>query len=157
MKNEDGKRQGKVLVLRLKQIKEDGQPNFVRDLQPSLDSKLPQYLPIHQMPYIYLHYSTFYSLKKKKKKLVQTDILEEEAENMGDDLDDPVAEEEGEGIVLQQQQRLPWEGSDRDYEYDELLGRVFGFLQNYASGARALVAKVQTHSFLRRTISSFSD
>ncbi|KAM7470033.1 hypothetical protein LguiA_008216 [Lonicera macranthoides] len=60
---------------------------------------------------------------------------------MGDDLDDPVAEEEGEGIVLQQQQRLPWEGSDRDYEYDELLGRVFGFLQNYASGARALVAK----------------
>ncbi|KAM7527571.1 hypothetical protein LguiB_030981 [Lonicera macranthoides] len=74
--------------------------------------------------------TAFSGLKKKKKKPVQTDILEEEAENVGDDLDDPAAEEEeGEGIVLQQQQRLPWEGSDRDYEYDELLGRVFNILR----------------------------
>ncbi|KAM7486160.1 hypothetical protein LguiA_002169 [Lonicera macranthoides] len=51
------------------------------------------------------------SMHHKLKQVTMTDILEEEAENVGDDLDDPaVEEEEGEGIVLQQQQRLPWEG-----------------------------------------------
>ena len=29
-------------------------------------------------------------------------------------------EEDAEGIDLQQQQRYPWEGSDRDYIYDEV-------------------------------------
>ena len=29
-------------------------------------------------------------------------------------------EEDAEGIDLQQQQRNPWEGSDRDYIYDEV-------------------------------------
>ncbi|KAF2561046.1 hypothetical protein F2Q70_00014581 [Brassica cretica] len=37
-------------------------------------------------------------------------------------------EEEAEGIVLQQP-RYPWERSDRDYIYDELLGRVFNILR----------------------------
>lgn len=32
--------------------------------------------------------------------------------------DDFGEDEEGEGIVLQQQ--LPWEGTDRDYEYEEV-------------------------------------
>ena len=33
---------------------------------------------------------------------------------------DPIEEdEEGEGIVLQQQ-KLPWEGTDRDYKYEEV-------------------------------------
>ncbi|KAF3510063.1 hypothetical protein F2Q69_00004382 [Brassica cretica] len=37
-------------------------------------------------------------------------------------------EEEAEGIDLQQP-RYPWEGSDRDYIYDELLGQVFNILR----------------------------
>ncbi|KAK3039876.1 hypothetical protein RJ639_028269 [Escallonia herrerae] len=73
--------------------------------------------------------ATFSGLKKKKKKPVQTDLLEDEKEIAGDDMDDNFGEdEEGEGIVLQQQ-RLPWEGTDRDYEYEELLGRVFNILR----------------------------
>ncbi|XP_059659891.1 eukaryotic translation initiation factor 2 subunit beta-like [Cornus florida] len=73
--------------------------------------------------------NTFSGLKKKKKKPVQTDAIEDEKENAGEDLvDDHIGEdEEGEGIVLQSQ--LPWEGSDRDYEYEELLGRVFNILR----------------------------
>ncbi|KAM7523999.1 hypothetical protein LguiA_013901 [Lonicera macranthoides] len=66
---------------------------------------------------------------KKKKKPVQTSILDDEKENVGGDLDDHTLEEEqGDVIVLQQEQRLPWEGADRDYEYDELLGRVADLL-----------------------------
>ncbi|XP_077214795.1 eukaryotic translation initiation factor 2 subunit beta-like isoform X2 [Tasmannia lanceolata] len=73
--------------------------------------------------------SSFAGLKKKKKKPVETDFLNEENEEGGDDVDgDPIGEdEEGEGIVLQI--RYPWEGSDRDYEYEELLGRVFNILR----------------------------
>jgi len=74
--------------------------------------------------------TAFSGLKKKKKKPVQTDILDDETENVSEDLDDHVVEEEeGEGIVLQQLQRLPWEGTDRDYQYEELLGRVFNILR----------------------------
>ncbi|WCJ34924.1 eukaryotic translation initiation factor 2 beta subunit [Euphorbia peplus] len=72
--------------------------------------------------------STFAGLKKKKKKPVETSILEEESVETGGDLDDHGADEEGEGIVLQQQ-LYPWEGSDRDYHYEELLGRVFNILR----------------------------
>ncbi|XP_028082740.1 uncharacterized protein LOC114284063 [Camellia sinensis] len=36
-------------------------------------------------------------------------------------------DEKGEGIVLQS--RYPWEGSDRDYDYEELLSRVFNILR----------------------------
>ncbi|KAK4483052.1 hypothetical protein RD792_010228 [Penstemon davidsonii] len=70
--------------------------------------------------------ASFAGLKKKKKKPAHTD-LNDEKENTGEDLEDVIGEEEeGEGIVLQQ---YPWEGSDRDYEYEELLGRVFNILR----------------------------
>lgn len=70
--------------------------------------------------------TSFSGQKKKKKKPVHTD-LNEEKENVGQDFDDITGEdEEGEGNVLQQ---YPWEGSDRDYEYEELLGRVFNILR----------------------------
>ncbi|KAJ9145761.1 hypothetical protein P3X46_028106 [Hevea brasiliensis] len=73
--------------------------------------------------------STFTGLKKKKKKPVETSILNEEIVDAGEDLDDRAgADEEGEGIELQQQ-LYPWEGTDRDYEYEELLGRVFYILR----------------------------
>ncbi|GER38647.1 eukaryotic translation initiation factor 2 beta subunit-like [Striga asiatica] len=71
--------------------------------------------------------TSFAGLKKKKKKPAHTDLLIEEKENVAEDLDDVVGEdEEGEGIVLQQ---YPWEGTDRDYHYEELLGRVFNILR----------------------------
>ncbi|XP_057789692.1 eukaryotic translation initiation factor 2 subunit beta-like isoform X1 [Salvia miltiorrhiza] len=70
--------------------------------------------------------TSFAGLKKKKKKAAHTD-LNEEKETVGEDVDDTIGEdEEGEGIVLQQN---TWEGSDRDYEYEELLGRVFNILR----------------------------
>ncbi|WCJ34100.1 eukaryotic translation initiation factor 2 beta subunit [Euphorbia peplus] len=72
--------------------------------------------------------STFAGLKKKKKKPVETSILEEESVETGGDLDDHGADEEGEEIVLQQQ-LYSWEGNDRDYHYEELLGRVFNILR----------------------------
>ncbi|XP_052187644.1 eukaryotic translation initiation factor 2 subunit beta [Diospyros lotus] len=72
--------------------------------------------------------NTFSGLKKKKKKPVQTDAFSDEKENTGDDFEDHIGDdEEGEGIILQPQ--FPWEGSDRDYEYEELLGRVFNILR----------------------------
>ncbi|XP_010540870.1 PREDICTED: eukaryotic translation initiation factor 2 subunit beta-like [Tarenaya hassleriana] len=73
--------------------------------------------------------STFTGMKKKKKKPVEPSSLNEECGEAGEDIDDlGNDEEEGDGIVLQQQ-RYPWEGSDRDYEYEELLGRVFNILR----------------------------
>ncbi|KAL6576668.1 hypothetical protein OROMI_010944 [Orobanche minor] len=71
--------------------------------------------------------TSFAGLKKKKKKAAHTD-LNEEKENVAEDLEvDTIGEdEEAERIVLRQN---PWEGSDRDYEYDELLGRVFNNLR----------------------------
>ncbi|KAK4492126.1 hypothetical protein RD792_002923 [Penstemon davidsonii] len=71
--------------------------------------------------------TSFAGMKKKKKKAAHSDLLNDEKEIVGEDLDDIDGEdEEGEGIVLQQ---YPWEGSDRDYEYEELLGRVFNILR----------------------------
>ncbi|KAF3503415.1 hypothetical protein F2Q69_00044397 [Brassica cretica] len=56
--------------------------------------------------------------------------LNEESLDDPEDLDEHANDEEdAEGIDLQQQQRYPWEGSDRDYIYDELLGRVFNILR----------------------------
>ncbi|KAG5544844.1 hypothetical protein RHGRI_017338 [Rhododendron griersonianum] len=60
---------------------------------------------------------------------VRNDTLSDENENVVDDLDDLIGEdEEGEGIILQPQ--FPWEGCDKDYEYEEvqLLGFVFNIL-----------------------------
>ncbi|KAB1225660.1 Eukaryotic translation initiation factor 2 subunit beta [Morella rubra] len=72
--------------------------------------------------------STFSGLKKKKKKAVETSSFNDETGDAGEDLDDHVGEdEEGEETVLQP--LYPWEGSDRDYEYEELLGRVFNILR----------------------------
>ncbi|XP_043701410.1 eukaryotic translation initiation factor 2 subunit beta-like [Telopea speciosissima] len=72
--------------------------------------------------------NTFSGMKKKKKKPVETEAFADEIGDAGEDLDDHVGEdEEGEGILLGQQ--YPWEGSDRDYEYEELLGRVFNILR----------------------------
>ncbi|XP_068668465.1 eukaryotic translation initiation factor 2 subunit beta-like [Aristolochia californica] len=72
--------------------------------------------------------SNFTGMKKKKKKAVETDFFNDEnGETGGDDLDDHIGEDE-EGIVLEQT-RYPWEGSDRDYKYEELLGRVFNILR----------------------------
>ncbi|CBI15806.3 unnamed protein product, partial [Vitis vinifera] len=72
--------------------------------------------------------NTFSGMKKKKKKPVETDILNDDGGDGKEDLDDHNGEdEEGEGIVLQP--RYPWEGSDRDYKYEELLGRVFNILR----------------------------
>ncbi|KAL2559769.1 Eukaryotic translation initiation factor 2 subunit beta [Forsythia ovata] len=62
---------------------------------------------------------------KKKKKPVHTDLLNDDKENVCRDLDDIGNNEEGEVIVLQ---HYPWDGthgSDRDYEYEELIERVF--------------------------------
>mmetsp|Transcript_29278 Transcript_29278/g.93679 ORF Transcript_29278/g.93679 Transcript_29278/m.93679 type:complete len:260 (+) Transcript_29278:175-954(+) len=56
--------------------------------------------------------------KKKKKKAVDVDGLDEGAEE-----EDDAAASSGKGSGL------PWEGSDRDYTYDELLNRVFGILR----------------------------
>ncbi|KAK9949291.1 hypothetical protein M0R45_004824 [Rubus argutus] len=75
--------------------------------------------------------SSFSGLKKKKKKPVETSILNEETSgDVGEDLDEhPGEDEEGEGIVLESSN--PWEGSDRDYEYEELLGRVYNILREH--------------------------
>ncbi|CAL9137093.1 unnamed protein product, partial [Musa textilis] len=68
--------------------------------------------------------------KKKKKKPVETDFLNDENGGAGEDLNGGQigGDEEGEGIVLGVV-RYPWEGTDRDYKYDELLGRVFNILR----------------------------
>ncbi|PON74873.1 Translation initiation factor 2, beta subunit [Trema orientale] len=72
--------------------------------------------------------STFSGLKKKKKKQVESSILTDEVGEAGEELEDHIGDdEEGEGIDLHP--RYPWEGSDRDYEYEELLGRVFNILR----------------------------
>ncbi|KAI4326028.1 hypothetical protein MLD38_031384 [Melastoma candidum] len=72
--------------------------------------------------------STFTGLKKKKKKPVEASFLTDEADEVKEDMDDLGGDdEEGEGIVLQQ--RYPWDGTDRDYLYEELLGRVFNILR----------------------------
>ncbi|WZZ21892.1 hypothetical protein YC2023_123279 [Brassica napus] len=79
--------------------------------------------------------SSFAGLKKKKKPVEISSSLNEESLDAAEDLDGIFIaehandEEDAEGIDLQQQQRYPWEGSDRDYIYDELLGRVFNILR----------------------------
>lgn len=74
--------------------------------------------------------TSFVGMKKKKKKPVETDFLNDENGDAGEDHDgNRVGEdEEGEGIVLGVV-RYPWEGTDRDYKYEELLDRVFNILR----------------------------
>uniref|UniRef100_A0A061S037 Eukaryotic translation initiation factor 2 subunit beta n=1 Tax=Tetraselmis sp. GSL018 TaxID=582737 RepID=A0A061S037_9CHLO len=64
------------------------------------------------------------NLKKKKKKKAKARDMEDFAAFEG--------EEGGEGAAAEgsgpSKSGLPWDGTDRDYTYDELLGRVFGIL-----------------------------
>ncbi|KAF8402464.1 hypothetical protein HHK36_010548 [Tetracentron sinense] len=72
--------------------------------------------------------NTFAGLKKKKKKPVETDNLSDENGDAGEHLDNHLGDDEkAEGIV--QQSRYPWDGSEREYDYEELLGRVFNILR----------------------------
>lgn len=73
----------------------------------------------------------FAGLKKKKKKPVETDFLEDENPDAGEDANGEQfgEDEQGEGIVLGGGTQYPWEGTDRDYHYEELLGRVFNILR----------------------------
>ncbi|PKA50550.1 Eukaryotic translation initiation factor 2 subunit beta [Apostasia shenzhenica] len=74
----------------------------------------------------------FASVKKKKKKQVETDFLIEDKENIDfrvDTEDDLVGEEEDEKGIMLGGVRYPWEGTDRDYKYEELLDRVFNTLR----------------------------
>ncbi|XP_021766887.1 eukaryotic translation initiation factor 2 subunit beta-like [Chenopodium quinoa] len=75
--------------------------------------------------------NSFAGLKKKKKKPVESNLSGDDTADFGEEKDDNIEEdEEGEGIVLQGERTLyPWEGSDRDYTYEELLGRVFNILR----------------------------
>ncbi|KAL2665081.1 hypothetical protein AAZV13_02G199700 [Glycine max] len=71
--------------------------------------------------------TAFAGLKKKKKKPVEMSNLNDESGDANEDLDDHPEDDEGE--VVAPEARYPWEGSDRDYEYEELLGRVFNILR----------------------------
>ncbi|KAL2317952.1 hypothetical protein Fmac_031828 [Flemingia macrophylla] len=71
--------------------------------------------------------TAFTGLKKKKKKPVEISNLNDETGDAIEDLDDYADEDEGE--TISPEARYPWEGSDRDYEYEELLGRVFNILR----------------------------
>ncbi|GAB4827723.1 hypothetical protein Ancab_034609 [Ancistrocladus abbreviatus] len=74
---------------------------------------------------------SFAGLKKKKKKPVETSLLNDDVGEGGGEKDDHIGDdEEGEGMALESQQpQCPWEGTDRDYLYEELLGRVFSILR----------------------------
>ncbi|KAL6228008.1 hypothetical protein ACLB2K_001962 [Fragaria x ananassa] len=67
-------------------------------------------------------------LMRKVHSLVESSVLNEEGGDTREDLDDHTGdEEEGEGSALGDSH--PWQGSDRDYHYEELLGRVFNILR----------------------------
>ncbi|KAK2376678.1 eukaryotic translation initiation factor [Trifolium repens] len=72
--------------------------------------------------------TAFAGLKKKKKKPVEISNLNEESRDAVEDFDDHAeVDDEEEAVALQP--RYPWEGSDRDYQYEELVGRVFNILR----------------------------
>lgn len=76
---------------------------------------------------------SFVGMKKKKKKPkpVQNDLPAEEEGDAEEDVEGEAfgEDEQGEGIVLGGLTRYPWEGTDRDYKYEELLDRVFNILR----------------------------
>ncbi|XP_031265635.1 eukaryotic translation initiation factor 2 subunit beta-like [Pistacia vera] len=67
--------------------------------------------------------STFGLKKKKKKRPVKLNFFNDE--NVGPESDSD-GEEGGEEVALSQN---PWEGTDRDYRYEELLSRMFNMLR----------------------------
>ncbi|XP_045823968.1 eukaryotic translation initiation factor 2 subunit beta-like [Trifolium pratense] len=72
--------------------------------------------------------STLAGAKKKKKKPVDiSNLIDESVDAKNEDLDDLAEEDDQDAVSLQP--RYPWEGSDRDYQYEELLGRVFNILR----------------------------
>ncbi|XP_020268270.1 eukaryotic translation initiation factor 2 subunit beta-like [Asparagus officinalis] len=71
----------------------------------------------------------FVGKKKKKKKQVETDLLCENGDAGGDENGEQFGEDDqGEDVVLGGN-RYPWEGTDRPYRYEELLGGVFNILR----------------------------
>nr|ABK22171.1 unknown [Picea sitchensis] len=76
--------------------------------------------------------SAFTGMRRKKKKPVEgsfqdDDNLDSTEDATGDNF--AAEDEEGEGIILHA--RYPWEGTDRDYKYEELLDRVFNILREH--------------------------
>ncbi|CAK0743158.1 hypothetical protein CVIRNUC_001448 [Coccomyxa viridis] len=72
------------------------------------------------------------SLTKKKKKRKPKARTDEEFGAMVEDTEGAAvdgADKENEEDKLDNLPKLPWEGSDRDYSYQELLDRVFGILR----------------------------
>ncbi|KAH9298205.1 hypothetical protein KI387_029887, partial [Taxus chinensis] len=72
---------------------------------------------------------TFSGLKKKKKKHVEGSFQDDE--NV-ETVEDDNGKHEGESEEIEEidsPDRYPWEGTDRDYKYEELLGRVFNILR----------------------------
>ncbi|OIV95666.1 hypothetical protein TanjilG_01460 [Lupinus angustifolius] len=61
--------------------------------------------------------------------LVEISNLNDESGDVPEDVDALDPAEEDEDDISSLQPRYPWEGSDRDYEYEELLGRVFNILR----------------------------
>nr|AFD22855.1 eukaryotic translation initiation factor 2A [Tamarix androssowii] len=73
---------------------------------------------------------SFAGLKKKKKKHVDTNLLSDDTGEAGELRDGQAGEfEEADGAASSLQPKYPWEGTDRDYLYEELLGRVFNILR----------------------------
>ncbi|KAL0846318.1 hypothetical protein Bca101_019564 [Brassica carinata] len=73
------------------------------------------------------HESTLTGMKDNKKPVDSSSLNEESVEAVKD-LDGDNEEEKG---VIQQENRYPWEGSDRFYLYEEMLGRVFNTLREH--------------------------
>lgn len=72
--------------------------------------------------------NTLQTLGKKKKKK-KSKVRIGEVGELGDDDGDGDGDGEGTGEGQKTGRGLPWEGSDRDYTYEELLDRVFGILK----------------------------
>ncbi|XP_071738422.1 eukaryotic translation initiation factor 2 subunit beta-like [Rutidosis leptorrhynchoides] len=63
--------------------------------------------------------NAFAGMKKKKKKAVSFQVFADDPCDVGKDVED----------VKNLEPKLPWEGTDRDYYYGELLSRVFHILR----------------------------
>ncbi|XP_024015628.1 eukaryotic translation initiation factor 2 subunit beta [Eutrema salsugineum] len=73
--------------------------------------------------------SAFTGLKKKKKPVDSSSLNDESVDQAVEDLDEHGNDGEEGGGVIPQQKRYPWEGSDRYYLYEEILGRVYNILR----------------------------